>query len=96
MAGRIKINTERCKGCGLCITVCPQKGIVLSKHPNKHGYFPAQANNHDCSGCAACAIICPDAVIEVSRDVNIIAVKPAGNKENKKSNIFKSLSREKV
>ena len=75
MAGKIRINTERCKGCGLCITVCPQKGIVLSKHPNKHGYFPAQTNNHDCNGCAACASICPDVVIEVSRDVNIVAVK---------------------
>ena len=96
MAGRIVIDTERCKGCGLCITVCPKKNIVVAQESNKNGYFPAQANNHDCNGCAACATICPDVVIEVSRDVNIVAVKPASNKENKKSNIFKSLSREKV
>lgn len=83
MAGRIKINTERCKGCGLCITVCPKNSIVLSKRPNKHGYFPAQANNHDCSGCAACAIICPDAVIEVSREVNIVGVREIKNQKAK-------------
>ncbi len=74
MAGKIIINTERCKGCGLCITVCPKKSIVISTQSNSTGYFPAKANNNDCSGCAACAIMCPDAVIEVLRDSKIIAV----------------------
>jgi len=69
MAGKIKIDIERCKGCGLCISVCPQKGIIISKSSNKAGYFPAQpVNKSDCTGCAMCAIICPDAVIEVYRE----------------------------
>jgi 2-oxoglutarate ferredoxin oxidoreductase subunit delta len=68
MAGKIIINTERCKGCGLCVTVCPKGGIVISKQSNKTGYFPAQANNTDCTGCAVCAIICPDAAIVIYRD----------------------------
>jgi 2-oxoglutarate ferredoxin oxidoreductase subunit delta len=65
MAGRIIIDIERCKGCGLCVAVCPKSGIVLAKKSNKSGYFPAQASNTDCTGCAVCAIICPDAAIEV-------------------------------
>jgi 2-oxoglutarate ferredoxin oxidoreductase subunit delta len=72
MAGKIIINTERCKGCGLCITVCPKGGITISKQSNKSGYFPAEATGSNCTGCATCAIICPDAAIEVYREDNII------------------------
>ena len=73
MAGKITIDIERCKGCGLCVTVCPRNGIVISKRSNKNGYFPAQAANSDCAGCANCAIICPEAIIEVCRDNKIVA-----------------------
>lgn len=76
MAGKITIDIERCKGCGLCVTVCPRNSIVISKRSNKTGYFPAQANNTDCTGCAVCAIICPDVAIEVHRD-NTIVDKPS-------------------
>jgi 2-oxoglutarate ferredoxin oxidoreductase subunit delta len=68
MAGKIIIDTERCKGCGLCIMVCPNNSIIISEESNRNGYFPAKPNNTDCTGCAACAIICPEAVIEVHRD----------------------------
>ncbi len=65
MAGKIIINTERCKGCGLCIMVCPKNSIITSKKSNKNGFFPAESDNTDCTGCGSCAIICPEAIIEV-------------------------------
>jgi 2-oxoglutarate ferredoxin oxidoreductase subunit delta len=68
MAGKITIDFERCKGCGLCVAVCPKASIAISKQSNRSGYFPAQANNKDCTGCCACAIVCPDAAIVVYRD----------------------------
>ena len=80
MAGKIIINTERCKGCGLCVSVCPKGSIIVSRQSNKSGYFPAQATNTDCTGCALCAIICPEVVIEVFREENV-----AADKQGKKS-----------
>jgi 2-oxoglutarate ferredoxin oxidoreductase subunit delta len=68
MAGKIIIDTERCKGCGLCVIVCPKNSIIISKISNKNGYFPAETNNSECTGCTMCAIICPEAIIVVQRD----------------------------
>jgi len=79
MRGKIIIDTERCKGCGLCVTVCPKGCIIISKCSNKSGYFPVQASNSSCTGCAMCAVICPDAAIEVFRENNNKG-KPKGKK----------------
>jgi len=76
MIGKIKIDTEKCKGCGLCVEACPKNVIVISEHPNKNGYLPAEViNDIECFGCALCAIMCPDAAIEVYRDIDVEAVK---------------------
>ncbi len=68
MAGKIIIDIERCKGCELCVAVCPKNGIIISNRSNKAGYFPAEVVGSDCTGCAMCAIICPEAAIEVYRE----------------------------
>ena len=77
MAGKIVIDTEQCKGCGLCVTVCPKGCIVMSRQSNKNGYFPAEATNAECTGCALCAIICPDVVIKVFREEDVASVQPS-------------------
>jgi len=44
MTGKIIIDSERCKGCSLCVTACPKNCIVISNRPNTIGYFPAEAS----------------------------------------------------
>lgn len=68
MDHRVVFNEERCKGCSLCISVCPPKVIHLAEHINLKGYRPAEVTDqHKCISCAACARICPDVVITVYR-----------------------------
>ncbi|MDA8106374.1 MAG: ferredoxin family protein [Nitrospiraceae bacterium] len=69
MKGKIKINTERCKGCTFCVETCPFGVISIRKRFNKSGVFPAVAVHIEkCTGCAMCARMCPDIAIEVYRD----------------------------
>jgi 2-oxoglutarate ferredoxin oxidoreductase subunit delta len=70
--GTIIIDQDRCKGCILCTTACPQEVIVMDNdNLNAKGYHPAQLADPDgkCTGCAICAVICPDACISVFREV---------------------------
>lgn len=68
--GKVVFNEDRCKGCELCTTVCPNKILVLdTKKINKLGYHPATVTDpEECIGCALCARMCPDCVIEVYRE----------------------------
>ena len=88
MAGKIIIDTQQCKGCGLCIAVCPKNCIIVSDCSNKTGYFPAEATNENCTGCAMCAVVCPDAVIEVKKQSNIISVEINKDKSCKVSEVL--------
>ena len=66
----ITIDTERCKGCQLCISFCPKKIISLAPYVNQAGQTPAVVipeKAHECTGCAVCALMCPDAAISVYR-----------------------------
>jgi 2-oxoglutarate ferredoxin oxidoreductase subunit delta len=65
--GTIVIDTEKCKGCSVCVGTCPNKVIALSPKVNSKGYNYLEMVNENCIGCANCAIVCPDGVITVYR-----------------------------
>ncbi len=66
---KMSVNDNICKGCGLCIHVCPKKIIILDKAVlNAKGYHPAKVDEMDkCIGCAMCAVMCPDCAITVEK-----------------------------
>ena len=67
--GKITIDKERCKGCGLCVLNCPKKILALSEtETNRNGYFVVRMTDETaCIGCANCGVMCPDSVITVER-----------------------------
>ncbi|OGS46976.1 MAG: hypothetical protein A2539_09020 [Elusimicrobia bacterium RIFOXYD2_FULL_34_15] len=65
---RVKVNSEKCKGCFLCISVCPNNCIQISEKMNKAGYKYIELINTDkCKFCGFCYLVCPDVAIEVSK-----------------------------
>ena len=67
--GTVIITTNRCKGCELCTSVCPQEVLHMSTALNAKGYHPVELNDpqNRCTGCGLCAVICPDVVFKVYR-----------------------------
>jgi 2-oxoglutarate ferredoxin oxidoreductase subunit delta len=66
---RIIVDERYCKGCGLCVSVCPSECIALDPDTfNSKGYHPAILTDESlCTGCASCALMCPDVAITVER-----------------------------
>ncbi len=66
--GKVTINEFYCKGCELCVSVCPKKVLKLSEtRINVGGYNPAEVVSDDCIACTSCAKMCPEVAITVER-----------------------------
>lgn len=66
---KIKIINNYCKGCLLCIPVCPCDALEASKALNDYGiHIAAFKTDGKCTGCTNCATTCPDLAIEVFKD----------------------------
>ena len=63
----LDIAVDRCKGCSLCVSICPRNVLALDVSiVNELGYHPVRlADPAACTSCALCARICPDTVFAV-------------------------------
>ena len=50
--------SHRCKGCGVCAELCPNRAILMK--PGQDGFSYPYINQKLCSSCGKCAAVCPD------------------------------------
>jgi indolepyruvate ferredoxin oxidoreductase beta subunit len=60
---RLEITASWCKGCDICVTVCPERCLVLGA-----GGVAELTDEAACSGCRVCEWLCPDFAIRVRTD----------------------------
>jgi 2-oxoglutarate ferredoxin oxidoreductase subunit delta len=58
--GLVELNSEECKGCGLCVEACPPKVLKLAERLNRYGYHTAEYQGAGCTACGICYFACPE------------------------------------
>lgn len=57
----VTIEPAWCKGCAICLDVCPERCFVLDEQD-----IAVAVHQERCTGCQLCAKLCPDFAIEVN------------------------------
>jgi len=58
--GKVELNSEECKGCGLCVEACPPEVLHLAPGLNCYGYHPVEYRGTGYTGCGICFFACPE------------------------------------
>ena len=65
-AKQIDIDPKMCKGCHICISVCPHGVLRTADVVDNRGFFlPIVADLEACKVCRLCEMECPDFAISV-------------------------------
>lgn len=56
----LEVASELCKGCELCMGVCPKKCIAVGDKLNSASYRPVYYTGESCTGCGLCFYACPE------------------------------------
>ena len=63
---RLWIDERYCKGCLICVEVCPTNAIASSNTINARGYvIPIEQDMGNCKVCSLCELMCPDFAIAI-------------------------------
>ena len=61
----IVIDKHMCKGCGICVEICPVGSIEMVTAPDKwEGSYAIIRDIESCTGCQLCEHQCPDFGLE--------------------------------
>ena len=64
----IHLNRKWCKGCYICLEVCPKKVYEKSPEVSEKGFQPVfVAHPELCTRCLQCEMLCPDLAINVEK-----------------------------
>jgi Pyruvate/2-oxoacid:ferredoxin oxidoreductase delta subunit len=84
--GKVTIDVEECKGCGLCVESCPPKCLDLAPELSSYGVHPARYTGHGCTGCGICFYCCPEpgaiVVYRLSRPAKIEIVEATAGEQH--------------
>ncbi|MEJ2010754.1 MAG: 4Fe-4S binding protein [Anaerolineales bacterium] len=64
--GQVYLIPTRCKGCNLCIELCPRSILQSSPSTNEKGYHLPEivpGKEADCVHCEFCTMVCPEFAI---------------------------------
>ena len=66
---RVVVNASWCKGCYLCVSVCPREVLAIDSERWNGSFHAIYARQPErCTACRNCELFCPDLAIEVIED----------------------------
>jgi 2-oxoglutarate ferredoxin oxidoreductase subunit delta len=67
MPNKVVLDADWCKGCYICVAVCPRKVLEMDEESYLRGFHPVRvARLEDCTACQQCELLCPDLAIAVT------------------------------
>jgi len=64
--GRVEVDANRCKACGLCVEFCPKDCFEAAEGLNPLGVVPMRYRaDSDCTACGNCGLMCPDQALKI-------------------------------
>ena len=62
----LALDRDRCKGCGVCVSVCPYDALEMGRAKTERGYlYPIETGA--CVACRECVYACPDFALSIHK-----------------------------
>ncbi len=68
---KVTVSSEWCKGCHICVEVCPRRVLEVDGDAFLRGFHPVRVvRSEDCTSCRQCELLCPDLAIMVEEGID--------------------------